>query len=153
DRDLEVLVLRLESRGADRAGAQALADHATKLLEGLDKAKREDRPRTGRVLLARAAARRAAGDAGTGELVEARVLLGDDDPEVLAERHARARAAHDPDAVATARALRDLAPADFAAAQRVLDTYLELGWTESAANELRTWRDKFPRRTAELVQA
>jgi subtilisin family serine protease len=158
DRDLEILLLRLLVRLApnEPARKQALG-RVDAALATLDRTKGDDRPRIGRALVARAALKRLSGKPtdGADDLAEARFLLPESDPDVLAERVARGRAegGDAADALAAARALRDASPADFAAARRVVDVALGAGWAVAAAAEVRGWTDRFPGRLAETVAA
>lgn len=120
----------------------------------LDRARAEDRPRLGRLLLLRATSREEGDKASEAnvDLAEARFLLPETDPEVLRLRWQRGIAPGGDllDARLAAIALRDQAPTRFEGFAAVLDLHVRLGWEISAAHELRTLVDRFPTRAAEL---
>jgi subtilisin family serine protease len=156
--DLAHLEAWLRADEAEGAPARAAAlERLAELERGLDRARDEDRPRLGAIHLARARVLRRDGraeEAGKA-FAEARSLLPASDPRLLAERVQRRRGESGDrrDALEAARALAAARPADFAAAARVVDVLLDLGWGVPAAAEVRAWPTRFPSRAAEAREA
>ena len=159
DVDLELLSLRLavapahpeDSKGK---GDAALLDRVEKSLAKRDKTEEDDRPRIGRLLLLRSVLKDRAGKGAEAkaDLVEARFLLPETDPDVLAVRVARGYAAGGDlkDALEAAKALLDEHPTSVAGAVQVVNLYRKLGWGVPAAVELRRWPERFPLAVAEF---
>ena len=153
DPALEELALRaaLSLAGDTDARPDAIA-RAASMRKRADRRKAEHRALVGRVSLVEAATLRLEGKPSDAEFAEARFLLPDDDPDVLAERIARGRAPKGDvrDAWAAAKTRRDRRPTSVSAAALVVDLELSMGWGRVAARELRGLVERFPTRATEI---
>jgi len=159
DLELEILALRVAASGPAVEASKTLSAPETArridaALARLDRARADDRPRIGRLLLLRSASRTGLGKTAEGkaDLAEARFLLPEADPELL---RLRRRLGLEPggdllDARAAAIALRDLDPTQVEGFLAVLELHVRLGWAIPASHDLRGFADRFPRRLAEL---
>lgn len=159
DLELEILALRVLASGPAAEASKALATPETvrrldAALGRLDRARAEDRPRIGRLLLLRSASRTGLGKAAEAktDLAEARFLLPEADPELLRLRRRLGLEAGGDllDARAAAIALRDLEPTQVEGFLAVLELHVRLGWAIPASHDVRAFADRFPTRLAEL---
>ena len=155
DRDAKVLELRLRVAGATTPPEIGdVSARIESMLKSVDRANEGDRKTIGILLLLRSRIERLLdkADASTADWTEAKFLLPGSDPALLAERVDRGLAPSGDlkDALQAAKSLADSSRADFAAAQRVVEIELRLGWGIPAAGEIRTWADRFPGRAAEI---